>query len=92
MLQELLLKGMKLVRFGDALYSHNVFALRFSSQHQAGVDQHAIKDNAASATVAVVAAFLSAGQSEFVSQDLQEALAWLTKEVHIFAVDTGLYM
>ena len=61
MIQELLLDGMQAFGRGNALDSEYGLAFCLDRQHQAGVDQHAVQDDAAGAAVAVVAALFSAG-------------------------------
>ena len=53
---------------------------RFDAQHQAGVDDAAVEDHGAGAAVAVVAAFLGAGQPDDVAQAFEQALARLAEK------------
>jgi hypothetical protein len=67
----------------------DLFAVGLYSQHQAGSNDAAIEDYGASATVAVVTAFLGAGHTNDVPQALQEALPGFTKEIHGVAINGG---
>ena len=60
------------------------------AQHQAGGHDAAVHDDGAGAAVAVVAAFLGAGQAEDVAQALEQALARLAEKLLRLAVDGGL--
>ena len=71
------------------LYRVDATAIRLDGQHQARVDEHAVEQNVARPAVAVVAAFLGAGQSQHVAQDLEQALARLAQEFDLVAVNRG---
>ena len=60
------------------------------AQDQAGIDQPAVQDDVAGAAVAVVAAFLRAGQPQLVAQHFEQALPRLAEELGRLAVDRRL--
>ena len=80
-LQELLLQRMQPLRRGHALDGRDRPALDLDAEHQAGVDQPAVEHDVAGAAVAVVAAFLAAGQAQLVAQHFEQALPRLAQEL-----------
>src|SRR5205814_2248873 len=90
LLEERLLERMEVVTLGDALDRRDCGAFGFDAEHAAGVHEAAVDDDRAGSTVAVVAAFLGAGQSELVVEDFEHALAGFTEEVRLLVVDGGL--
>ena len=61
--------------------------LALDAQHQAGAHQPAVDGDAARAAVAGRAAFLRAGQSELVAQDIEQRVLRLAQELDRVAVD-----
>ena len=64
-------------------------ALGLGGQHQAGVHQPAVEDDAAGAAIAGAAAFLGAGEPELVAQHVEQRLLRLAQELDGLAVDGG---
>ena len=64
--------------------------LNLHAQHQAGIHQLAVEQDIAGSAVAVVTAFLAAGQPQLVAQDVEQALPRLTQKVDAAAVDLRL--
>src|SRR3546814_4382093 len=62
-------------------------ALGLAGEHQAGTDQPVVDGDAARAAVARTAAFLAAGEPEFVTQHVEERLVSLAQELGRLAVD-----
>ncbi len=62
-------------------------AFDLGREDAAGVDQAAVHDHGAGAAVAVVAAFLGAGEADALSQRLEEAVARIGEELLLLAVD-----
>ena len=60
---------------GNALDGDDLGAFRLNAEDAAGVHDAAVHEDAAGAAVAVVAAFLGAGQAKLVAQDFEQALA-----------------
>src|SRR5438874_2136576 len=79
--EELLLQRMQPLRPGQALNGRHRLALDLDAEDETGVDQPAIEDDVARAAVAVVAAFLAAGQPQLVAQHFKETLARLAEEL-----------
>src|SRR5262249_37376137 len=92
MLEELLLDRVQLVAFGDALDSLDLAAFRFDTEHQARAHDLAVDDDGASAAIAGAAAFLAAGQVQFVAQAIKQRLLRLTEKFGGLAVDDGCYV
>jgi hypothetical protein len=66
--------------------------LHLHAQHETGVDQTAVKNHAAGATIPVAASFLGAGETQPVPKDLQQGFTRLAEKLDIFAVETGFHM
>ena len=62
--EERLLQRVQLAVRGDAFDRRHRLALDLGAEHAARVDEPAVENDAAGAAVAVVAAFLGAGQAE----------------------------
>src|SRR5438876_3112544 len=88
-LREFLLYGVELAAAGEALDGLDRMALGLDAQHQAGAHQPSVEDHTAGATVAGAAAFLAAGEIEFVAEYIQESLLGLAEEIPGLAVDDG---
>src|SRR5579884_3133973 len=86
-LEERLLEWVHLPRLGQPLDRRDLGPLRLDAEHEARVDETAVQDDRAGATVAVVAPLLRAGQPDHVAQALEQALARLAQEVGGLAVD-----
>src|SRR3546814_15407093 len=67
-------------------------ALGLAGEHQAGTDQPVVDGDAARAAVARTAAFLAAGEPEFVTQHVEERLVSLAQELGRLAVDRRRYV
>jgi hypothetical protein len=89
--QKLLLKGMEPSGRGDALDGDDGPPLGLDCQDQAGVDQHAVQDDVASAAIAAAAPFFGACQPQLFSQHFQQALPRLTQKLNVLTVDVGVY-
>src|SRR3546814_9321611 len=62
-------------------------ALGLAGEHQAGTDQPVVDGDAARAAVARTAAFLAAGETEVVTQHVEERLVSLAQELGRLDVD-----
>src|SRR5215467_6222888 len=91
-LDELALQGMQLVAPRHALNGPDRIAVGLYAQHQAGAHQPAINRDAASTAVAGRAAFLGPGQSELVTQAVEQGFLRVAQELDGIAVDGGSYM
>jgi len=80
----------QLVALGHALDGLDLDALRLGRKHQAGADQPAVDHDAAGAAVTRAAAFLAAGESEIVAQDIKQGLVGVAQELGRRAVDGGV--
>src|SRR6185437_10839112 len=65
-------------------------AFGFDAEHQAGSYHPVVEHHRAGATVAVVAAFLGAGQANNIAQAFEQALARLAQKFLRLTVDNGL--
>ena len=92
MFQELLLKRMQSLRTRNAFYRGDFRAGGLHAQHEAGIDQAAVQDDAARAAVAVAATLLASGQPEIVSEDLEKRLPRLAEELDVLTVDLRFYV
>ena len=79
--EEGLLQRVQLVVAGDAFDGRDVGALDLDGEDAAGVDQAAVQDDGAGAAVAVVAAFLGAGEADALAQDFEQAVALVGEEL-----------
>ena len=61
----------------------------FHAEDEARIDQSAVQQHAARAAVAIVAAFLSASQPQYITQDFQQTLLRFAEKFGLFAVDGG---
>jgi hypothetical protein len=70
-LQETLLEGMQLAPLGDAFDRGNLFAIHLQAQDQATVNRLSVQQHGTGATIAVITAFFTPGESDFISQRFQ---------------------
>ncbi len=87
--EEGLLEGVELVAMGEPFDGGYFTAGGFHRQHAARIDDAAVDEDRAGPTVAVVAAFLGAGQADFVAEHFEETLAVFAEEVGFGAVEAG---
>jgi hypothetical protein len=90
--EEGLLKGVQPLRRGHPFDGLDFFALGLDAQNETGIDDTPVEIDGASAAVAVVAALFGASESNHVPEHFEQALARLAEEVHMLAVDYGLYI
>src|SRR5262249_21833112 len=91
-LDELALQGMQFVAPRHALDRSDRLAVGLHAQHQAGAHEPAVDRDAARAAVAGRAAFLGSGQSQLVTQAVEQRLLRVAQELDGIAVDGGSYM
>src|SRR3954452_17328874 len=77
--EEFLLHRMQPVALRDALDRRNTAALGLDAEHQARAHDLAVGDDRAGAAIARAAAFLAAGQTEFVARHVEHRLLRLTE-------------
>src|ERR1700675_1284102 len=82
---------MQLGARGESFDGFNFMACGLDAQHQARAHGAAVDEHTARTAIASQAAFLAAGHSQYVAQDLEQALARLAQKFHLFAVDRRLY-
>ena len=82
-----LLERVKAVAIGDAFDGGDGAAFSFDAEYEAGGNDAAVEYDGASAAIAVVAAFLCAGEVEDVAEAFEEALARLAQELDGLSVD-----
>src|SRR5689334_7211684 len=87
MLEKLLLQRMQLLAFRHALDGLDAAPLRLDTEHQARAHQAAVHRYAACTAVARCAAFLAAGQEQYVAQDIEQRLLGRTEKLDLIAVD-----
>src|SRR5437868_5795498 len=92
MLEEFLLYRMQLFALGDAFDGRNLAAFGLGPEHQARADDVAVGNNRAGAAVARAAAFLAAGQVQFVTQYIEQCLLRLAQIFDRLAVDDRGYV
>src|SRR6185503_20028603 len=87
-----LLERMQLTASRDSLDSRHLAAVCLDAEHQAGGHDASVENHGAGAAVAVVAAFLAAGEPDNFAQALEQGLARLGEELDRFSVDGRLYV
>ena len=85
--QEALLQRVQVALLGQAFDRLDRRPFGLDGQHDAAIHRHAVHQHGAGAAVAVVAAFLGAGQPQVVAEHFQQALPRLAEELGRFAVD-----
>ena len=85
--QKALLERVQVAVLGEAFDRFDLGPFGFDREDQAAVHRQAVHEHGARAAVAVVAAFLRAGQVQRIAEHLQEALPRLAEEFGGFAVD-----
>jgi hypothetical protein len=86
--KKFLLERMQLVSLSHSLNRLDFRALGFRTEHEARADHTIIHNDTAGTTVSSEAAFLSASEPQNIAQDFQQALAWLTKKLSRFAIES----
>ena len=71
-LNEGLLHRMQFRTDSQPLNSHNVGAVEFAGEHQAGIDRLAIQKDGAGATIAGTATFFGAGHADLIAQQIEK--------------------
>ncbi len=87
--QKLALQRMQLAILRHAFDRFDLAAVGFGRQHKAGADQPAVNHHAAGAAIAGRAAFLGAGQHQFVTQHVEQASAAVRPEHFVFIAIHG---
>jgi len=87
--KERLLQRMEVVAVGYAFNGGDFTAVDFNRKDATGVHNAAIEHDVTGAAVAVAAAFLGAGQLQFVAEDFQKGLPGITQEIDVTPVETG---
>ena len=82
--------GCRAIRAGKTLDRADLLALGLDGQHQTRIDEDAVNGDGTRAAVAVVAAFLGAGEAERLAQYFEQALARLAEKFGRLPVDRGL--
>jgi hypothetical protein len=82
----------EVVAVGYALNGLDVLAFGLDSEDEAGGDDAAVHVHGAGAAVAVITALFRAGEPDYISQALEEALPGFAEELDVFAVNGRLYV
>src|SRR5262245_31055408 len=78
---------MQMALLGETLDRFDRRPFGLGSEDQAAIDRYAVHQHGAGAAVAVVTAFLRAGQMQRVAKNFQQALPWLAQKLGCFTVD-----
>src|SRR5215813_8736439 len=89
-LDECTLHGMQLIAIGEAFDRANALALGLDREHQAGSDRLVIEDHGTCPAYAVLTPDMRAGQSTFVTDDIDKCPSRLDPNGIVMAVDVEL--
>jgi hypothetical protein len=89
-LDERLLNWMEAPPISQTLNCRYLLSLDLRAEDQARIHQAAVEQNAASATVAIVATLLGAGEAQDIVEALQQTLIRFTQKLDRLAINFGL--
>jgi hypothetical protein len=89
MFDELLLQRVQFVAIGHAFDGADLAAFDLGAEHQARTDKPAVDGDTTGAAVAGAAAFLGAGETETVAQNVEQRFIGFADEIDLVAVDDG---